>query len=351
MVCFNAKLYLTPMDRVKQVVFVFLLVAPLPAQTLRSLADARNVHFGTAVAPAHLGEEDYATLLAREFNQVEPENAMKFGPIHPSRDTYNFGPADELVKFAQAHKMAVRGHTLVWHNQVANWVRDGNFSADQIAAISREHIRTVLGHYAGQVYAWDVVNEAFENDGSLRKTLWSRDGTGYIEQALRWAHAADPAALLFYNDFGAEGMNAKSDAIYKMAKDFKTRGVPLDGIGWQMHIGLKPPATTALKANLDRITALGLQVQITELDVKLPVDASGVATAGAIEAQAAVYRDIVGVCLANPHCTAIQTWGFTDKYSWIPRANRGFGAALEFDGHYQPKPAYRAIVEAFQHAR
>jgi endo-1,4-beta-xylanase len=321
-----------------------------PAQSLRILADARGIHFGAAVAPAHFGEEAYSATLAREFNQVEPENAMKFGPVHPKPETYNFGPADSIVQFAQTHQMAVRGHTLVWHNQVANWVKEGNYSPEQLSKILHDHINALVSRFAGKVYAWDVVNEAFDTDGGLRKTIWS-NSPGYIEQALRWARAADPKALLFYNDYNAEGVNRKSDAIYKMARDFKTRGVPLDGIGLQMHLGLKPGSLESIAANMKRLTDLGFQVQITELDIKVPVDASGLPGAESLDAQAKVYRDIVALCLKNPKCTAIQTWGFTDKYSWIPGVNKGFGAALEFDANYQPKPAYRAIAEALQFAR
>jgi endo-1,4-beta-xylanase len=327
-----------------------LLAIPLSGQSLRSLADARGIKIGAAVAPSHFSEPAYAATLAREFNQVEPENAMKFGPIHPGPKSYNFDPADAIVEFAQARKMAVRGHTLVWHNQVAAWVKSGNYTPEQLSAILQEHINTVVGRYAGKVYAWDVVNEAFESDGTIRKTIWS-ESPGYIEQALRWAHSADPKALLFYNDFSAEVINRKSDAIYKMAQDFKARGVPLDGIGLQMHVGLRPGALDSISANIRRLTDLGLQVQITELDVKLPVDASGVATPEAVEAQAKVYHDIVALCVKNPKCTAIQIWGFTDKYSWIPGSSKGFGAALPFDANYQPKPAYKAIEEALQSAR
>ncbi len=330
--------------RLVDLAIVLVCCAPLGAQSLRSLAGERGIHIGAAVAPAHFGEAEYTATLAREFNQVEPENAMKFGPIHPGPKTYNFEPADSVVEFAQEHKMAVRGHTLVWHNQVAGWVRSGNFSLEQLAAILEEHIRTVVGRYAGKVYAWDVVNEAFESDGSPRKTLWS-GSAGYIEQAFRWAHTADPKALLFYNDFSAEVVNRKSDAIYKMAQDFKARGVPLDGIGMQMHVGLKPGSMESMEANMKRLTDLGLQVQITEWDVKVPLGEDGG------EAQAKVYRDIVSMCLRNPRCTAIQTWGFTDKYSWIPGSSKGFGAALPFDAEYRPKAAYQAIAEGLRGAR
>lgn len=331
---------------------IFLIPAAY-TQTLRDLAAARNIHIGTAVTPSHLNEPGFAKTLAREFNQVEPENSLKFGPIHPALDKYDFAPGDALVTFAQEHQMVVRGHTLVWHNQLPNWLKTGEHTPAELKQILQDHIAKVVGHYAGKVYAWDVVNEAFETNGALRKYLWSSapgiglEGTGFIEQALRWAHAADPKAKLFYNDYSAEGMNAKSEAIYRMARDFKERGVPLDGIGMQMHFGIKASGDATagkIEANFKRLTELGLEVQITELDVKLPVPP----TEDMLKAQAARYSEIVGVCVRNPHCTAIQTWGFTDRYSWIPHQNPGFGAALPFDADYQPKPAYGAIREALQ---
>jgi endo-1,4-beta-xylanase len=212
-------------------------------------------------------------------------------------------------------------------------------------------------HFAGQVYAWDVVNEAFNDDGTLRHTIWSdkpglaSPGTGYIEQAFRWAHAADPAATLFYNDYSAEPLNAKSDAIYKMAQDFKSRGVPLDGIGLQMHLTAQPPPFSSMEANIKRLTDLGLEVQITELDVRLPVDATGAASAADLATESRIYRQVAALCLGSARCTALQTWGFTDKYSWIPGEYHGLGAALEFDFHYAPKPACDALREALATSR
>jgi endo-1,4-beta-xylanase len=306
------------------------------------------------VNPAWLTEALYADTIAREFNQVEPENSLKFGPIHPNPDTYNFGPADSLAAFAREHKMAMRGHTLVWHRQNPAWVTNGEQTSAQLATILHEHIQAVVGHYAGQVYAWDVVNEAFNDDGSMRSTLWfdapgiGLPGTGYIEQALRWAHAADPRALLFYNDYSAEGVNPKSDAIYKMAQDFKARGVPLDGIGLQMHLTANPQPVAGMETNIKRIIDLGLQVQITELDVRLPLDSVGKAADASLATQAQIYRDIVALCLKFSKCTAIQTWGFTDKYSWVPASYPGTGAALEFDAAYKAKPAYDAIKTALR---
>ncbi len=336
---------------------LWLFLTPASGQSLRDLADQRGIRIGAAVDPSHFSEAAYSTTLAREFNQAEPENAMKFGPIHPGVGTYNFAPADAIVAFAQSHSMATRGHNLVWYNQLPGWLTNGGYSPPQLAAILQDHINTVVGRYAGQLYAWDVVNEAFNADGTLRSFLWYDSpgigvtGTGYIEQAFRWAHAADPAALLFYNDYSAETVNTKSDAIYRMAQDFKARGVPIDGIGLQMHFTTNTGSLASMDANIQRITALGLQLQITELDVRLPVNGSGVATTAALATQAQIYHDIIAMCLKYPLCTAVQTWGFTDKYSWIPGTYPGFGAALPLDISYQPKPAYGSIQNALQSVR
>lgn len=218
----------------------------------------------------------------------------------------------------------------------------------------QDHITTVTKHYAGQVFAWDVVNEALDETGSFKDSIWYNQpgigfagkGSAYVEQAFRWAREADPHALLFYNENGGEGLNAKSDAIYAMVKDFKRRGVPIDGVGLQMHISQLDFDTAAVAANIARLTALGVQVHITELDVSLPLEPGGLARNEDLLQQAAVYRGVVRACLQNPGCTAIQTWGFTDKWSWIGSHSHGTrGAALPFDRAYKPKPAYDAMLE------
>jgi endo-1,4-beta-xylanase len=342
------------MFRFRAVIWFAVSVSGLPAQPLRQLTDQRGIRLGAAADPSHFSEALYADTLAREFSQIEPENAMKFGPIHPGPSAYNFGPPDALVSFARQHNMSVRGHTLVWHNQLPSWLTNGTYTTTQLSGILHDHISAVADHYAGQVYAWDVINEAFNDDGTLRSTIWSDSpgiglpGTAYMEQALRWTHEADPQALLFYNDYSAELVNSKSDAIYKMAQDFVSRGVPLHGIGMQMHFTTGTGSLASIESNIKRITDLGLQVHITELDVRLPVDSSGNATAADLATQAQIYHDIFALCLKFQLCTAIQSWGFTDKYSWIPGAFPGRGAALEFDTAYQPKPAYKSIQTALQ---
>jgi endo-1,4-beta-xylanase len=348
-------------DAAIRLLLSLVIAASLNAQTLRQEADRLGVKISGAVNPGKFNEPAYAQALARELNMIEPENAMKFALVHPERERFDFAGGDRIVEFASSHGMAVRGHTLVWHSQVAPWVKSGGFTPDELSSILHQHIDTVIEHYAGKVWAWDVVNEAFDgNPPRLRSTLWydapgigfKEEKTKYIEQAFRWAHEADPKALLFYNDYGAETINPKSDAIYAMAKDFKARGVPLDGIGLQMHVGLKTNLSR-LGENIERLTALGLQVHITELDVAIPVNPDGTPIdPDSLQKQAKVYVEIAATCLRSKGCTALQLWGVTDKYSWIPGFSKGKnGLALPLDKNYQPKPAYDALLDAFKSKR
>lgn len=328
------------------------------AQSLRQQAERAGVLIGVAVEPSRLSEPAYASTLAREFNMVEAENVMKWGTLRPRQGTFNFGPGDRLVAFAQAHGMKVRGHTLLWSEYNPAWLAKGSFTPDQLSQMLQRHIETVMKHYAGKVFAWDVVNEAFLADGQIEPSIWydspgiglGGKGTAYIEQAFRWAHAADPQALLFYNDYDTEGINPKSDAVYAMVKDFKARGVPIDGVGLQMHIfNLSTKDISQLADNIKRLADLGLQVHITEMDVGLPIDAKGNLLSQAdLSTQADIYRFVMKACLEQPRCTAFQTWGLTDKYTWIPDYTKGQkGAPLLFDRNYAPKPAYRAVLDSF----
>jgi endo-1,4-beta-xylanase len=312
---------------------------------------------GAAARPAQLTEAAYAATLAREFNMLEPEDSMKWETLRPDLQSFDFSQADALVDFATRHHMKVRGHTLVWHQQNPPWLMQGQFKPDQLAKLLETHIKTVVGHYRGKVFAWDVVNEAFDEQalGTLRDTIWydrpgiglAGGGTAYLERCFRWAHEADPQALLFYNEAEAETLGPKSDAIYAMVQEFRKRGVPIDGVGFQMHISNLHPDIASISANIWRFTTLGVQVHITEMDVSLPVDANGNASPEDLQRQADIYREIAAACLSHHGCTGIQTWGFTDKYSWIgSHSKKARGAALPFDRNYLPKPAYQALREA-----
>jgi endo-1,4-beta-xylanase len=323
------------------------------APTLRSLAEKRNFYVGAAVAYApFLSEKPYRDTLRTQYNMVVAENVMKWDTTEPLQDSFNFDKADAIVQFAQDNHMVVRGHNLVWHNQIPGWVTSGNFTRDQLLSVMQNHIQNEVAHFKGKVVAWDVVNEGMGDDGQLRKDIWlDTIGPDYIEQAFRFAHQADPDAKLYYNDYGGEGMNHKSDAIYAMVSDLKKKGVPIDGVGLQMHVGIGPGEASSaadVAANMERLGALGLDVQITEMDVKIE-NGTGSQDEN-LKAQAALYGTMLQVCLQHKNCTAFLTWGFTDNYTWIPGFTGKDDLPLPFDMNYLPKPAYGAMIDVLNAA-
>jgi endo-1,4-beta-xylanase len=351
---------LTPLRQFSGLALFVIATVMTPSLSLRQAADLAHVLAGAAARPSLFSETAYSATLARKFNMIEAEDGMKWWVVRRNAGTFDFRAGDEVVRFAQAHDMKVRGHCLVWDHDNPEWLTQGHYTPAELSHLLQEHIATVMKHYAGPVFAWDVVNEALDDKGGVKDSLWynqpgiglSEKGTAYIEQAFRWAREADPQALLFYNEAEGEGLNRKSDAVYAMVKDFKRRSVPIDGVGLQLHISDLDLDTKAVAANISRLTASGVQVHITELDVSLPLDSSGVPGSDDLLRQATVYRGVVRACLQNPGCTAIQTWGFTDKYSWIGSHSHGTrGAALPFDRTYKPKPAYDAMLEELSRKR
>ncbi|MBZ4020571.1 endo-1,4-beta-xylanase [Streptomyces purpurogeneiscleroticus] len=301
------------------------------ASTLGTAAAAQGRYFGAAVAANHLGEAPYVSTLDAEFTSVTPENEMKWDAVESSRGTFTFDAADRIVAHARDKGMKVRGHTLVWHSQLPGWV--GGLSATDLRTAMNNHITKVMQHYKGTIHSWDVVNEAFQDGSSgARRSSPFQDklGNGYIEEAFRTARAADPNAKLCYNDYNTDGVNAKSNAVYAMVKDFKQRGVPIDCVGFQSHFNSNSPVPADYRQNLQRFADLGVDVQITELDIE-----------GSGSAQATSYGNVVKACLAVSRCTGITVWGITDKYSW-----RSSGTPLLFDDNYGKKPAYYAVLSA-----
>ncbi|MEV7062260.1 endo-1,4-beta-xylanase [Streptomyces collinus] len=322
------------------------LLLPAPAAhaadtPLRDLAAAKGKVMGTAVTGSKL-TGTYGETAGREFNWLTPGNAMKWGSVEPSRGTYNWAEADGIVDFAETHGQQVRGHTLLWHQQNPGWLTSGSWTRDQLGAIVQDHIATEVGRYKGRVAAWDVVNEPFNEDGTYRPTLFHATlGQDYIAQALTWARAADPGAKLYINDYNVEGVNAKSTALYNLVKSLKERGVPIDGVGLQAHLIVGQVPST-LQQNIQRFADLGVDVAITELDIRMQLPA----TQAKLTQQAADYKAVTNACVAVARCTGVTVWGFTDSDSWIPDTFPGQGAATPYDENYRPKPAYHAIAEA-----
>jgi endo-1,4-beta-xylanase len=289
-----------------------------------------------------LGTAPYATAVAREFTYLTAEYEMKWDVVESARGMSSFGAGDAIVGFAMAEGMRVKGHTMIWHGSTPSWVNA--LGAADLRAAFEAHIRRIGEHYRGRIDAWDVVNEAVADDGTgLRNTVFrQRLGDGYIADAFRLARQADPQARLFYNDYGGEGLNTKSDRIYELVRDLRAAGVPIDGVGLQMHISATSrPSDAAIAANMRRLADLGLVVHISEMDVRIN-NAPGTLQAR-LELQRAAYRDVVRVCVLEPRCEAVTFWGFTDAHTWLTG-----DSPLLFDAQYVPKPAYFGVLDAFR---
>ncbi|GAB3444708.1 endo-1,4-beta-xylanase [Actinophytocola sediminis] len=299
------------------------------ADTLGAAAAQTGRYFGAAVVPNLLNDSSYSGTLSREFNSVVAENAMKWDATEPNRNQFSYGGGDQIVNYARARGMSVRGHALLWHAQQPGWT--ASLSGSDLRSAMINHVTQVAAHYRGQIHSWDVVNEAFAdgNSGGRRDSNLQRTGNDWIEAAFRAARSADPNAKLCYNDYNTDGINAKSTGIYNMVADFKNRGVPIDCVGIQSHLGSNSNLSS-YQANLQRFADLGVDLQITELDV-----------GGSGSAQANVYGQVTRACMAVARCTGITTWGITDRYTWRPN-----DTPLLFDSNYQKKQAYQAVLDA-----
>jgi endo-1,4-beta-xylanase len=310
--------------------------------TLRQVAARDRLLIGTAVNVDSLDTEPaYRSATGSEFSSVTPESVMKWADVEPIQGHLDFSRADDLVRFARVHGQRVRGHTLVWTDELPAWLTEGQFTPAELGELLHKHITDEVSHFRGEVAQWDVVNEAVNDDGTLRDTIWLRAlGPGYIADAFEWAYDADPNALLFYNDFGIEGLGRKSDAVRSVLGQLRARGVPIDGVGIQSHLSVSEPVPTGIQENLRRFNDMGLDTEITEADVRIPLppDASKLA------AQARIYGLLADACLGAPRCTGMTVWGFSDRHSWIPGTYPGFGAADLLDEAYRPKPAYEALL-------
>jgi len=341
---------------------------------LRTLAARRHLPFGTAGAlellRANADAGTYADVMAKEFDMIEPENQLKPPAIWTGPDQYDWSNADWLVGapghtgWAQAHHMQVRGHVLVYARDdgytLPEWLRrqEAQITPDQARKYLSDYIHTLVGRYKGKIFAWDVVNEAIDDNPAnqnrfhLRDSFWFRKlGPEFLKLAFQYAHEADPDAELYLNEYGAEGLGYKSDAVLDILKWLKEQGVFVTGAGMQYHqsVGDSIKPGDAHYQNAQRLQAAGFAFMVTELDVAMPVSdgRAGLIPANAadLDRQADVYRDLLQLALDSPNCHGYQVWGFTDAHNWIPGFSKGRGAATILDGKYQPKPAYRAIAQ------
>lgn len=330
---------------------------------------------GAALNPRQFTESDQrgAELVKKHFNTITAENVMKWEVIHPEPGKYDFEAADQFVAFGEANDMFIVGHTLVWHSQTPAWVFEdeaGNpVSRDTLLARMRDHIYTVVGRYKGRVDGWDVVNEALNEDGTLRKSPWMEIiGEDYIALAFQYAHEADPEAELYYNDYSLENP-AKRDGAVKLVRDLLNQDITVTGIGTQGHFSLSWPSLEDQAAAIQAFADLGVDVMITELDIDVLPQATRQQIAEISEtaelseglnpytealpdsiqlALAKRYADLFKVYLEHQDAiTRVTFWGVTDgdswKNNWPVRGRTNY--PLLFDRDYQPKPAFDAVVQ------
>ena len=331
----------------------------------KGLKDYYRKYFpiGVAVGPRNLSGDE-GVLILKQFNSLTPENAMKMGPIHPREDFYYWRDADSIVAFGQHHGLRVRGHNLCWHNQAPRWMfvdsSGKTVTKEVLFQRLKDHITTVVNRYKGKLYAWDVVNEAVSDKPGeyLRNSQWlSICGEDFIAKAFEYAHAADPNAVLFYNDYNV--INAsKRDKIYKLVKSLKDAGVPIGGIGIQAHWAVNEPSREQLDSTIKKFTDLGLQIQITELDISVypkehmartrkPEDADTAFTNEKENEQTAEYKMCFEVFRKyKKFISGVTFWNISDKSSWLDnfpvRGRKDY--PLLFDKNLQPKKAYWEVV-------
>jgi endo-1,4-beta-xylanase len=326
--------------------------------SLRDLAAGVGLRFGSALIPQDIETPSYAAIAGSQFSVVTPGNGMKWQIVEPTQGVYDWSQADELVNFAHANQQLIRGHTLTWHNQLPDWltagVADGSISSAQLRVLLQNHITVEVSRYRGKIWQWDVCNEFFTDTSpsQLDPTNWwiVNAGPDIIPDAFRWAHAADPDALLFYNDYnigGEDGTNAKSDAVYAYLQQLLADSVPIHGVGNQGHLDTQYGWNPALlRQDLERFASLGLKVAITEADVRTFVNnaTDQVPTDSLSQfAQPYEYSEMLKAALAVPECISFTVWGFTDSDSWVPGTFAGEGYAAIYDVNQQPKAAYYAL--------
>lgn len=310
-------------------------------KNLRANADARKLAFGVSVQAGDVLDPKAIALIRENFNEIVPENAMKWRNIRPTKGFWNWSDMDGMVAFAEKNDIRMKGHVFLWHQQNPPYV-DGLKTRDEAIALMTEQISTIMTRYKGKIYEYDVANEVLNDDGSMRGTVWYRTiGDDYLDIAFRTAHEADPAARLILNDYGNEYAGTpKGDAFYALVKGLMARGAPISGVGLQLHARARDIVDErALRETIKRFRDLGLFVSFTEVDVRVAMPVTPEKEAE----QVATYTKLMEVALSEPNAASFIMWGYTDKLSWIPAFFPGYGSAHLFDRDVKPKAAYRAI--------
>ncbi|KAL2194221.1 glycoside hydrolase superfamily [Corynascus similis CBS 632.67] len=327
--------------------FLAALLAPAVSGQLNDLAVRAGLkYFGTALGEGVINSDSqYAAILSDKsmFGQLVPENGMKWDATEPSRGQFSYNSGDITANTAKKNGQGLRCHAMVWYSQLPSWVSSGSWTRESLTSVIETHMNNVMGHYKGQCYAWDVINEAINDDGqSWRDSVFLRTfGTDYFPLSFNLAKKADPDTKLYYNDYNLEYNQAKTDRAVELVKIVQDAGAPIDGVGFQAHLIVgSTPDRSQLATTLKRFTALGVEVAYTELDIRhssLPASSSALVTQGND------FANVVGSCIDTPNCVGVTVWGFTDKHSWIPNTFPGEGDAMLYDSSYNKKPAWTSV--------
>lgn len=324
---------------------------------LKTLAANHNIELGNFAIPSRINEAPYDYLLTSQFNLALVDNQPNWhftdADLRPTPDTFNFSRVDQVVNYAIDHQMAIQAHHFIWGDEkwLPDWLKNGGYNKEQLLALIHNHISVVGGRYSGKIAEWTVVNEAFSRAQHLYGLHdWWADHTGdqtYIDESFVWARQADPHAKLLLNDFNNEIYSGTSNAMYDYIKAAKQRGVPIDGIGMQMHIdAAKRPSKNEVISNMQRFGKLGVGVYVTEFDVNMN-SVSGSADYKD-RLQANIYYDMMRACIESTVCPSFSILGITDKETWYNYIGSTNANPLPFDRNYNPKPAYYALFKALE---
>lgn len=322
-----------------------------PCQSSASLYSLSRFPVGVAINQAEFNNNPVARSIAQnEFNSFTAENIFKAEYLHPEENTFNWTDADSLATFCLANKKRLHGHTLIWHLQLPAWITSFNGDAAAWEQVFKTHIQTIVRHFKGRVAAWDVVNEAFNEDGTLRNSIWRQKlGNTYIEKALQYAHEADPDALLFYNDYNLESNPAKRNSVIQYFGNLRNRGVKIDGIGLQMHVSIAYPEATQIAEAFQQVSAAGFRVHLSELDISINPSGGNIRpTQELFEQQAGVLGKIIQHYKQVPLSLqyGVTIWGISDKDSWIRTYFNRQDYPLLYDENYIAKPAFCRLKES-----
>ncbi|MEI8187986.1 MAG: endo-1,4-beta-xylanase [Candidatus Saccharibacteria bacterium] len=325
----------------------------LPTPPIKDLSSIHGIETGVHVVASRLNESPYTDIVKSQFSFLTIDGEAHWKTLRPSVDKYNYAKADQMINFAEQNNMSVQVHHLMWGDVkfLPDWLKNGNYSQEQLLNMAHEHISNVMNHFKGKVDVWTVVNEAFTRNQHVYglKDWWAENtggGTRYIDDSFIWAHQTDPSAKLIINDFNNETENSVSNAEFSYLVSAKSRDIPIDGIGMQMHINAtNPPSKNDVIKNIKRFAAIGLPTYITEFDVNLNSVKGSDEYKNKLEIK--ITYDMVRACIESESCKSFDEFGVTEKGSLFKKLTSSDSHSFLFNSRYNPKDSFYAFRDAW----